>query len=225
MRALIGRELRARSTFFFLALAAASLGIWSGALFSQVGPHIPFLNVAFSLFERLMGYSLLSRVFLNGLFIGSLFMALLLGYLQVATESKHGTEAFLLHQPVGRGRILAAKLIAGLLLYLSALLAPFASYVFWVASPWGHFGPFRWEMAYPALIQIIAALLAYPAALWLTAARGRERVVGVAAMLVALAKAIFIANLCEPAWSEGAVLFTSLVLSWGAAHAYAEREL
>jgi hypothetical protein len=228
---LIERELRARRGLFLLALAVTLLGFWGGEIGSHVDRNASFFNdIFFDIFSNFSAgpptyYPLLAPLFLNGLFFGSLAYSLLIGWLQVSSESRSGVEPFLLFQPVARGRILLSKFLAGTLLHLGLLLTLFALHVLWVSTPWGHFGPFRWEMAYPGWVQIVAAFPAYPAALWAMAGRGRERFLGFAAVFVALVLGLFFANLCVPYWTEAGILGVALILLWGAAHAYAEREI
>jgi hypothetical protein len=224
MKTLLGRELRARGSLYFVALGGAAVALWGFMIIGMADPYLPFLGNFFSAFSPQGEYTLLTRLFLNGIFIGSLGYAFLLGILQVAIESKQGVEPFLLHQPVPRGRIMVAKFLAGLILYFGALLPIFAGRVLWAATPWGHFGPFRWEMAYPGLIQILAALIVYPATLWAAAGQKRERWIGVIAVGVALVVAVTLSNVCEPPYVELGAIGSILILLWGAARAYEERE-
>lgn len=224
MKTLLVRELRARGALFLVALSGAAVALWGGKIIGMAEPAVPFLGGLFSAFSPQGEYTLLTRTFLNSLFLGALGYAFLLGVLQIATESKQGVEPFLLHQPVPRGRIIAAKFLAGLILYFGAILPVFAVRVLLTATPWGHFGPFRWEMAYPGLIQILSALIVYPATLWATAGQKRERWIGVIAVGIAIVAAVTLSNLCTPPYAELGSLSALLILLWGAARAYEERE-
>jgi hypothetical protein len=101
--------------------------------------------------------------------IAALFGAVL-GFLQVIAEARGDKRSFLLHRPLRRSQIFAAKSVAGVGLYLVAMAIPFAGAVGLAATP-GHVPqPFRWPMALPWLADTLTGLVFYFAGM-LTAQR------------------------------------------------------
>jgi hypothetical protein len=73
--------------------------------------------------------------------------AIALGLWQTTRESSGGTFPFLLHRPVARETIFAAKLLTGLTAYLIVAGVPLALYTLWAATPRTHASPFYWSLA------------------------------------------------------------------------------
>jgi ABC-type transport system involved in multi-copper enzyme maturation permease subunit len=73
--------------------------------------------------------------------------AAVLGLWQTTRESSGGTFLFLLHRPVGRDAVFAAKLLVGIASYLLVVAAPLAFYTLWAATPGTHASPFFWSLA------------------------------------------------------------------------------
>ncbi len=116
----------------------------------------------------------------------------LLGFLQVYSESMGDKRSVLLHRPLSRSGIFLAKVIAGVGLYLLAILIPTAIAVVLAATP-GHVGaPFEWGMAVPWLVDVFTGLVYY-----------------FAGMLVAQRQARWYASRCLPL---AAGLFTSILV-------------
>ena len=65
---------------------------------------------------------------------------------QTLAESTHGTWLWLLHRPVPRSQIVAAKLATGGLVYLTCAGLPIVFYACWAAWPGTHASPFYWSM-------------------------------------------------------------------------------
>ena len=85
-------------------------------------------------------------------------LGLVLGALMTWKESAKKTWHFLIHRPVEKRRILQAKLLAGTLLYLSALAVPYAFLAVWSAVP-GHFpAPFTIDYLFPGLESLVRGL-------------------------------------------------------------------
>jgi len=76
-------------------------------------------------------------------------MCLALGLRQTVAESVRGTWLFLLHRPLGRRQVIAAKLATGLGLYLLCSPLAILAYGWWAASPGNHASPFFWAMTLP----------------------------------------------------------------------------
>jgi hypothetical protein len=92
--------------------------------------------------------------------VAAIFGAVL-GFLQGFPEAQGDKRALLLHRPLTRSRIFLAKVLAGIGLYLLALLVPFAWVVALSARP-GHLAePFRWQMVLPWLADLLAGLVYY----------------------------------------------------------------
>src|SRR5262245_46076412 len=93
-----------------------------------------------------------------------------LGFLQVHFESGGDQRALLLHRPLRRSRIFLGKAIAGVGMYLLALLIPFACVEAWLATP-GHIpAPYHWRTGLPWLADILTGVVYYFAGM-LTAQR------------------------------------------------------
>ena len=73
----------------------------------------------------------------------------LLGFLQVFVEARGDKRALLLHRPLSPSRVFLGKVIAGLGIYLLALLVPTACAVTLAATPGHVAAPFEWRMGLP----------------------------------------------------------------------------
>lgn len=73
-------------------------------------------------------------------------LAIVLGLRQSAVESLRGTWLFLLHRPVGRGKLIGVKLAVGTAVYLICAALPILLYAWWAATPGTHASPFSWSM-------------------------------------------------------------------------------
>ena len=134
--ALVFKELRetawiaavALVLYFFFAAQAVGVDLFS---FVRVGPTgIPFVTWDFG------GTYLLV----------SAGLAIALGFAQSVLESMYDTWLFLLHRPMERRRLIAAKLGTGLVLYLACAAIPVIVLAFWAATPGTHASPFEWSM-------------------------------------------------------------------------------
>jgi hypothetical protein len=94
----------------------------------------------------------------------------MLGFIQVFSETRGDKRSLLLHRPLSPSRIFLGKVIAGVGLYLLALLVPFACAVGLAATPGHVAAPFEWRMTLPWLADILTGLVYYFAGM-LTAQR------------------------------------------------------
>ncbi|MBL9124810.1 MAG: hypothetical protein JNG90_14325 [Planctomycetaceae bacterium] len=69
------------------------------------------------------------------------------GLWQTLWESARGTYQFLLHRPLERHWLFAAKLATGALLTWLMAGVPLLLYALWAATPGTHAGPFEWSMS------------------------------------------------------------------------------
>src|SRR5262249_11107845 len=92
---------------------------------------------------------------------GAPFAALVIGLAQTLPERSGDRWAWLVHRPVSRTTLFAAKVLAGILAYLLAYGAPLAAAVSWNASPGHVAAPFLVPMAWPALIDVAGGLVTY----------------------------------------------------------------
>ncbi|HVX86259.1 MAG TPA: hypothetical protein VH253_15860 [Phycisphaerae bacterium] len=98
---------------------------------------------------------------------------LLMGAAQAMFEVRPDNWAFVVHRPVRRGRIFAAKCAAGLGLLYGALGLPCALTAAWAAWP-GHVAlPFQWRMALPLTADVLSAGCYYFAGMVLLLRRAR----------------------------------------------------
>lgn len=80
----------------------------------------------------------------------ALSMAGVLGFVQSLWDFRGDAQLFLLHRPLSRSRIYAAKLLVGMALYLVCSLGAVATYAVWAAWPGTHASPFAWSMTWTA---------------------------------------------------------------------------
>lgn len=91
-------------------------------------------------------------------------LAIVLGFRQTMGESLHGTYVLLFHLPAARIRLVYAKLISGLCVYLACGPVPILLYGLWAATPGTHASPFYWSMTVPVWITWFSMTLVYLAA-------------------------------------------------------------
>jgi hypothetical protein len=143
VRSLIVKELRQASRWALaggLALAAA------------------FAFAVFNL-ERTSGeVSLASQLVQMITVIGYPLLGLALGLAQVLPERQGNQWAFLVHRPVSRGRVFAAKVSAGLLIYLIVGFAPLLLAAGWVAAPGHVAAPFSLASLGPSLADMLSGV-------------------------------------------------------------------
>jgi hypothetical protein len=154
-KAMVFKELRETAWMAAIALAlslwvvVSAMGVALLPWYSWGRNHaIPFVG------DEFYGYYVLLAAAL----------AVGLGFRQTATESARGTWLFLLHRPAGRGRLIAAKLVTGAGLYLTAMAAPVLVYAAWAATPGTHASPFLWSMTLPVWQLWLSMVLVYLAA-------------------------------------------------------------
>ncbi len=95
--------------------------------------------------------------------IGCGVFGLVLGWLQIHSESHRDLRAFLLHRPVERLLVLHSKLLCGLGLYTLAVGLPFTGLLVWVLIP-GHVpAPFEWAMVEPLSAVFLLGFTTYGA--------------------------------------------------------------
>jgi hypothetical protein len=85
----------------------------------------------------------------------------LLGFLQVFFEATGDKRSLLLHRPLGPSHIFLGKVLAGVSLYLLALLVPTACAVVLAATPGHVAAPFEWPMVLPWLADVLTGLVYY----------------------------------------------------------------
>jgi hypothetical protein len=85
----------------------------------------------------------------------------LLGFLQVFPEARGDKRSLLLHRPLSPSRIFLGKAVAGMSLYLLALLVPTACAVVLAATPGHVAAPFEWPMVLPWLGDVLTGLVYY----------------------------------------------------------------
>jgi hypothetical protein len=140
--------------YLFLVAEAMNLHIVPDLVRNQVGlsfwgrKPIPFLGGAFTLLFTVV----------------SGMLAFVLGLWQTVGETRRDTYALLLHLPMPRGRIIAAKLATGLALYLILAALPILALAWWAATPGTHASPFDWSMTEAAWRWWLAMATIYLAA-------------------------------------------------------------
>jgi len=97
----------------------------------------------------------------------------LLGLGQVVPERARDQWAFLMHRPLSATRIFLSKVIAGLGLYLAAMLIPLFLAAFWVSRPGRIPAPFDWRMTQAGVVLILNGTLCYFSGLIIGTRRAR----------------------------------------------------
>jgi hypothetical protein len=149
--------------------------------------------------------------------IAALFGAVL-GLLQVLPEAHGDKRSFLLHRPLSQSTIFAAKVIAGVAIYLLALAVPFACAVGLAATP-GHVPqPFEWPMVLPWAADALTGLVYYFAGM-LTAQREARwygsRCLGLGAGLFCSYLVWVLPELWEALLAIGSVGALTAAAAWG----------
>ncbi|MBI2298851.1 MAG: hypothetical protein HYU66_07870 [Armatimonadetes bacterium] len=92
-------------------------------------------------------------------------LAAALGLRQTVGEDVHGTWLFVLHRPVPRMRIIAAKAAIGLMVLQAMTLAAMLAFFSWLAWPGANPAPFVWSYTGPAWLLWLVLPLVYAGAL------------------------------------------------------------
>lgn len=85
----------------------------------------------------------------SGLMLYGSMAAIALAMRQTVGETVQGTWLFLLHRVGSRRRVIAVKILSGIITLLLVTGIPFLGYTFWAAAPGTHASPFRWEFVLP----------------------------------------------------------------------------
>jgi hypothetical protein len=116
----------------------------------------------------------------------SAFVAVIIGLAQTLPENRADKWAFLTHRPVSRSRLLLAKAIAGLMVYVGAIGIPVVGAISWIAVP-GHVAmPLDWRMILPIVTNLLAGVAFYGGGLFIGLRPARwygSRLAGVAVPL------------------------------------------
>ena len=139
MRAIVFKELRENlrwTLLLMLGLAAAlAFGVHSDG--------------------KTSGVSLISTLTAIVTAVAFPVVGLTLGLVQVLQDRRRGRWGFVVHRPLSRSMIFAAKVVAGIVLYTVAGGVPLMVTIAWVATPGHVSGPFDWRMALPPLADLL----------------------------------------------------------------------
>jgi hypothetical protein len=124
-----------------------------------------FALVLFRLFQNSETQPLLSVAVLRPVEFFCFAIGVGLGWFQIHNERHRDLWAFLVHRPLTRTQIFAAKVTAGLSLYVVAVGLPLLGLIA-VSSRSGEFAsPFEWEMALPVTADFLFGMVWYFAGL------------------------------------------------------------
>jgi len=143
-----------------IGIAAIGLALLLGAASVHMGWNV----LPYALSMNLRGYWHIP--FLNDAFVGQFAMvafglAAALGLRQSLGDFIGDGYLFLLHRPVSRGQIYAAKLAVGLAMYFAFAALPVLLYAWWASLPGTHASPFDWAMTIPAWTTLLAMTAVY----------------------------------------------------------------
>jgi hypothetical protein len=137
---------------------------------------------------------------------------LLMGFVQTLFETRPDNWAFVVHRPVSRWAIFAAKCAAGLLLLYAALGLPCALAGIWAARPGNLPTPFQPRMMLPMLADILTAGCYYFIAMILTLRKARW--FGTRLLPIGLGLACtFVANFSESFWMAALFIFAAQAIA------------
>ncbi len=197
MKALILKELREHLWMFLGALAVMLLG---------------YARSQYALLPEQAWQNVSRRSFLMVTSIGGAGFMLALGFRQTFEEVRRGSWTFLLHRPIARQRIFLAKVLAALLMFVAAILAPTAAVAAWCAWPGNVAGPFVPSMLVPASVDLLCALPYYFAGcvvgLWQARWTGSRGLV----LVLPVFNSLFTHVIAEHAWMS--VLASLVALGW-----------
>ena len=144
---------------------------------------------------------------------------LLMGIVQVLFETRPDNWGFVVHRPVRRRRIFAAKCAAGLLLLYAALALPCLIAAAWAARPGNLATPFQWRMLLPMMADVLNAGCYYFAGMVLVLRRARwfgTRLLPLGAALVSSAViTMFAAQFWQAVLIMVIVQTVGVVAAWG----------
>ncbi|HEY3901187.1 MAG TPA: hypothetical protein VGM54_21430 [Chthoniobacter sp.] len=205
MKAMIWKELRENARWALLA----GLGLLMAELY------------ALSMEKALVGnsfvaVSLCGENFLMVSAFGCAAVGAVLGALQILPELRRDQWASLLHRPIAREKILAGKMVAGLLLYAAATGIPLLASIVYLIWPGVYPAPFIPSMALPALSDGLLGLAFYVCALLVGLHPGRW--LGTRGAIVLAAIGLLMAHL-EDGWPFLLPIIAVIVFcvaAWGA---------
>lgn len=210
MKTLIWKELRENLKWAILAmlvLAGAELYALHYTRYGQVDTQ--YNN----------GMTVAKDSFLMVTTFGCAIIGFLLGLIQIIPELPRDRWAALLHRPMPRGRILAGKIAAGLLLYLIAVVPPFLACVWQAATP-GHFpSPFVPALALPGTADACAGLVYYFAGILVGLQRGGLVLLRVLPAFAAIHVSCFVGNInafADAIWASVLMVAALGVAAWSA---------
>jgi len=216
MWALVKKEIREHAVVCVAALALHSL-LLGLVVLGQSGPDAR--GIAYLLRNLLPGLGATPPLVDGGLLsmltvVGGLYGAAL-GLLQTLSESIRGTYPFLLHRPVSRSRVLLCKVAAALLLYLLAMLVPFAGFAWWASRPGAYAGPFEFEMTYSGVVSIGYGFLFYLGGLVTGLSSARWYATRAAGVVAPLCAAPLMSE-CSLPWAIVSLFLCALLMFWAA---------
>ncbi len=155
LRVMVSKELRET---FPIAAFAVVVYLWLG--FGQPASP-PWPLQVLPIWGRAEEFPFLSGEFLGSFAVVSGVFAVALGLRQTVSESARGTWLFLLHRPLGRRRLIAAKLLVGAGLFWICAALPILIYGWRAATPGKFPCPFEWSMTLDAWKLSVAMIAVY----------------------------------------------------------------
>jgi len=160
-----------------------------------------FALVLLRLFQNSETQPLLSVSVLRPIEFFCFVLGLGLGWFQIHNERHRDLWAFLVHRPLTRTQICAAKLTAGLSLYTLAVGLPLSGLVIASRIPGEFASPFEWEMALPVAADFLFGIVWYFAGMLTGLRRARWYASRGLPLLAALLASIL--GPIQPSWLPG----------------------
>ena len=151
--------------------------------------------------------------------LGAPLAGLLMGIVQALFETKPDNWGFVVHRPVRRAGIFAAKCAAGLLLLYVALALPCLIAAAWAARPGNLAIPFQGRMVLPMMADVLNAGCYYFAGMVLTLRRARWFGTRLLSLGLALASSALVSMFVAQFWQVVLVILIVQVIgalaAWG----------
>ena len=150
IRAMVWKEWRENAPWALLGMIGLSLGILYNVTVK-----------AGTFYYHVQGFASFWPGLYAAMAVSCCLIAAAMGLLQILPEQRRDQWAFLVHRPATPGVLFWGKTIAGLSLYLIAVLIPFLATAVWAAVP-GHLAaPFDARLLLPGLASVFAGGVAY----------------------------------------------------------------
>lgn len=159
---------------------------------------------------------LIAEDFLTPLAVICGLFGTILGWMQMFTERHRDLHAYLLHRPLTPSAIFRSKVMAGLLLYTTAMGLPLGLFILWTSLPGSVAAPFELPMILPALAYLMCGIVCYFTAMLVCVRNAKWQ--GSRIWPTGITVFVFLASATLPhAWLVGIVIAIAITMMASAA--------